>query len=85
MVWHLAYICATGPGEDGVQGFWDKTSHNADLPSLVPHERWAIEPAYAPDVALDKMYVRFAGFLPSVEAFDADAFRSVCLILRTLL
>ena len=61
-----------------MQGFWDKALHNADLPSLIPHERWAIEAAYAPDVAPDKMYVRFAGFLPSLEAFDAGAFRSVC-------
>ena len=57
-------------------GFWNKASQNADIPSLIPHERWAIEAAYAPDVTANKMYVRFAGFLPGVEAFDADAFRS---------
>ena len=79
MAWHPKWICATGPGGDGVQGFWNKASQNADLPSLIPHERWAIEAAYAPEVAVNKMYVRFAGLLPSVEAFDAGAFRSVCL------
>ncbi len=62
-----------------MQGFWNKASHTADIPSLIPHERWAIEAAFVPDVAVNKMYVRFAGFLPSVEAFDADAFRSACL------
>ena len=62
-----------------MQGFWEKASHNVDIPSLIPHERWAIEAAYAPDVTVNKMYVRFAGFLPSVEAFDAGAFRSVRL------
>jgi hypothetical protein len=43
----------------------------------VPAERWDIEAAYSPDVATDKMYVRHAGFLRSVDAFDADAFRWV--------
>ena len=41
----------------------------------VPAERWDIEAAYSPDVAIDKMYVRHAGFLTAVDAFDADAFR----------
>jgi hypothetical protein len=43
----------------------------------VPAERWDIEAAYSPDVANDKMYVRHAGFLRAVDAFDADAFRYV--------
>ena len=46
-----------------------------DLQTLIPHERWAMEPAYMPDVATDKMYVRFGGFLPGVDLFDAAAFR----------
>ena len=41
----------------------------------MPAERWDIEAAYSPDVATDKMYVRHAGFLRAVDAFDADAFR----------
>jgi len=45
----------------------------------VPLERWDLERAYAPDVATDKMYVRYAGFLTAVDAFDADAFRCVFL------
>ena len=45
------------------------------MQTLIPHERWALEPAYAPEVATDKMYVRFGGFLPTVDLFDAAAFR----------
>ena len=43
--------------------------------SQVPAERWDIEAAYLPDIVTDKMYVRHAGFLRAVDAFDADAFR----------
>ena len=76
---------AVGPGEDGAAGLLGQgTSQNADLPSIIPHERWDIEAAYAPDVAVGRMYVRSAGFLPSVETFDAGAFRSVCLTLHQL-
>jgi hypothetical protein len=50
-----------------------------DLQTLIPHERWAVEPVFAPDVAVDKMYVRFGGFLPGVDLFDAAAFRWVAL------
>lgn len=46
-----------------------------DIPSLIPHSRWPIERVYAPDVAVDKMYVRHAGFLSSAQDFDAAAFR----------
>ena len=55
------------------------------MQTLIPHERWALEPAYAPDVATDKMYVRFGGFLPSVDLFDAAAFRSFGLNLTVIL
>ncbi len=66
-----------------MQGFQEKASGQADIPSLIPFERWAIERAYAPEVTVGKMYVRFAGFLPSVEAFDASAFRWACLTTLT--
>ena len=46
-----------------------------DLPRLIPAERWDIEAAYAPDVAIDHTYVRHAGFLSAVDCFDAEAFR----------
>lgn len=53
-----------------------------DIPSEVPHERWSIERAYAPEVAVDKMYVRHAGFLSGVQEFDAATFRCAIHILR---
>lgn len=37
--------------------------------------RWDIEVAYAPNVAINRTYVRHAGFLSAVDSFDADAFR----------
>lgn len=46
-----------------------------DLPRLIPAERWDMEAAYAPDVAIHHTYVRHAGFLAGVDRFDADAFR----------
>ena len=55
----------------------DCTAQGDNLQTLIPHERWAIEPVFAPDVAVDKMYVRFGGFLPGVDLFDAAAFRWV--------
>jgi len=54
---------------------WLAAMQGDDLQTLIPHERWALEAAYAPEVATDKMYVRFGGFMPSVDVFDAAAFR----------
>lgn len=66
----------TGPEEEGgPSGFWSKAARGADLQQLIPLERWSLERCYSPDVAVDKMYARFAGFIPGVEAFDAAAFR----------
>ena len=48
----------------------------ADVPSQTPFERWSMERAYSPEVAIDKVYVRQAGFLTGVQNFDAAAFRS---------
>jgi len=61
--------------ESGPAGFWSKAARGADLQGLIPLERWSLERYYAPDVAVDKMYVRFASFIPDVESFDAAAFR----------
>ena len=52
-----------------------RTLQGDDLQTVIPHERWAVEPVYAPNVATDKMYVRFGDFLPGVDLFDAAAFR----------
>ena len=69
-------IYATGDAQkDGLESFWEKACKEADIPCLVPNERWAIEKVYSPDVIVNRMYVRFAGFLPNVEAFDAALFR----------
>ena len=67
---------AAGPeGGAGAEGFWAQALRGADLPGEVPFERWSIERAYAPDVAVDRMYARFAGFVSGVADFDAAAFR----------
>ena len=71
-----ACLACTGPeGEDGVEGFWAQAAHGADLPAAIPFERWSLERAYSPEVAVNKMYARFAGFIPGAAEFDAAAFR----------
>lgn len=66
----------SGPEEEsGPKGFWSKAARGAELQQLIPLERWSLERCYSPNVAVDKMYARFAGFIPGVEAFDAAAFR----------
>ena len=60
---------------EGLDGFWVGALQAADLPQAVPHERWALQRHYAAAPAVGKMYVRHAGFLPDVAAFDAAAFR----------
>jgi acyl transferase domain-containing protein len=60
-----------------VEAMFSAAAGATDIPSLLPFERWSIERAYSPDVVVDKTYVRHAGFLQSVQDFDAAAFRSV--------
>lgn len=36
---------------DGLAGFWGAAVAATDLPSVIPHDRWAIEQHYSPDVA----------------------------------
>ena len=76
-----------------IEGHEDATSldamHSAavggsDIPRLVPHERWTIDSSYAPEVTVDKMYLRHAGFLQGVQDFDAAAFRHASLGLSLL-
>ncbi|PSC67708.1 non-ribosomal peptide [Micractinium conductrix] len=74
----VAGLSCTYPGTaaiGGVSGFWNAAIVGADLPTVVPHNRWPIERHYSPDVAVNKMYVRFAAFLPGVDTFDAALFR----------
>ena len=35
---------------EGVAGFWGAAAAGADLPAVVPYDRWAIERHYSPDV-----------------------------------
>lgn len=35
----------------GLPGFWGAAAAGADLPAVIPHDRWAIEQHYSPDVA----------------------------------
>ncbi|PSC74792.1 Polyketide synthase [Micractinium conductrix] len=74
----IAGLSCTYPGTaaiGGVSEFWHAAIVGADLPTVVPHNRWSIERHYSPDVAVNKMYVRFAAFLPGVDTFDAALFR----------
>lgn len=58
-----------------MEGFWAQAARAADLPAAIPFERWSLERAYSPEVAVNKMYARFAGFVPDAAEFDAAAFR----------
>lgn len=66
---------AVAPGTTSSGSFLAAALAGDDLPRLIPSERWDIEAAYAPDVAIDHTYVRHAGFLAAVDCFDAEAFR----------
>jgi acyl transferase domain-containing protein len=67
--------CAGPEGSAGPEGFWAQAAAGADLPAAIPFDRWSLERVYAPDVAVDKTYARFASFIPGVAEFDAAAFR----------
>ena len=50
----VAGLSCTYPGTaaiGGVSGFWNAAIVGADLPTVVPHNRWPIERHYSPDVA----------------------------------
>ncbi|KAK9803996.1 hypothetical protein WJX72_011444 [[Myrmecia] bisecta] len=64
-----------GSAEGGTEEFWTGAKHAQDIPELIPFERWSLERLYSPEVAVDKMYARFAGFVAGVDQFDAAAFR----------
>lgn len=64
-----------GNSNGGLGSFWNQAWKAMDLPEQIPLERWPINRVYSPDVSINKMYVRFAGFLPHGDCFDAAAFR----------
>lgn len=57
------------------EGMFSAAQSSADIPCMVPHERWSVDSYFAPEVAVNKMYVRHAGFLQGVQNFDASVFR----------
>lgn len=69
--------CAlAGVAGDGTTAkFWGQAVQAVDVLQQIPHERWAIDRFYSPDVSVGKMYVRHAGFIDSFDQFDAAAFR----------
>ena len=64
-----------GTGEGSLTAMHTAAVCGKDIPCQIPFERWSIEAAYDPTVAIDKMYVRQAGFIDGVENFDASVFR----------
>ena len=58
-------------------GFWSSLQCGADLPSIVPYQRWDVDNYYAPDSrsSLLSMYVRAAAFVDDLDSFDAAFFR----------
>ena len=62
------------PAADGAAGFFAAMSASADLPRLIPIERWDLEPLYSPEVASGRMYARFAACMDGVDAFDGACF-----------
>ena len=59
----------------GMDQMFAAASSGVDIPRLVPNERWAIDSFFSPEVTVDKMYVRHAGFIQGVQNFDAAVFR----------
>jgi Phosphopantetheine attachment site/Beta-ketoacyl synthase, N-terminal domain len=64
----------SGQSGHGVQSFWKALQYSADLPQIVPLERWDADLIYSPDPIPWKSYARFASFLPDVAVFDAEPF-----------
>jgi hypothetical protein len=63
------------PANSGVEGFFNTMSACVDMPTLVPLQRWDVDPHYDPDASLGKIYARFATFIDNIEAFDNVLFR----------
>ena len=80
-IWETLSTAAGPGGAEGLGGFWTGAVQATDLPQAVPHERWALQLHYAAAPAVGKMYVRHAGFLPDVAAFDAAALRRALAML----
>lgn len=52
-VTEIVGLSCTYPGQaamHSVAGFWDTAVSSADLPTVIPHDRWAIEARYSSDI-----------------------------------
>ena len=63
------------PAGNGAAGFSRAMETCADLPKLIPAERWDVDTLYSPEVASGKLYARFAATVSGVGEFDGAMFR----------
>lgn len=63
------------PAENGAAGFSRAMETCADLPRLIPADRWDVDALYSPEVASGKLYARFAAAVSGVGEFDGGMFR----------
>ncbi len=63
------------PAQHGADGFSGAMESCADLPTVVPAERWDMDALYSPEIAPGKMYARFAATVSGVGDFDGGTFR----------
>ena len=67
--------CRFPGGADNPESFWRILRDGVDTISEVPSDRWDIEAYYDPEPDTSgKMYTRYGGFLPQVNAFDPQFF-----------
>ncbi len=68
--------CRFPGGADDPEAFWDLLENGRDSISEVPPEHWDLETYYDRDPnAPGKMTTRHGGFIPHLQAFDAQFFR----------
>lgn len=63
------------PADSGAAGFSRAMETCADLPRLIPADRWDVDALYSPEVASGKLYARFAATVSGVGEFDGGMFR----------
>jgi acyl transferase domain-containing protein len=63
------------PGAPDPDAFWDLLQHGVDATSDIPADRWDVDAFFDPDPnAIGKIYARRGGFVPDIDAFDAEFF-----------
>lgn len=63
------------PAHHGAYGFSRALETCADLPRVIPLDRWDMDVLYSPEVAANKIYARFAATVSGVAEFDGELFR----------